>query len=68
MNKYEIELALQERINGDCPSLRELVERATPIKPIKIEFLKAQKCKCGSMVYVMHKFCSRCGQALDWSK
>ena len=61
--------------------LQELVDRATPKKPIKKTFeyesmneeilIKTYHiCGCEKFSEVHHvdRFCSKCGQAIDWSK
>lgn len=54
--------------------LQELVDKATPIKPIKdepsqIRYVQTYKCpKCGgSFSGTISKYCYHCGQAIDWS-
>ena len=61
-NIHEIEVAQS--------ALQELVDRATPMKPIHIHVLKQfGKCLlCNSSINIrshLH-FCGDCGQAIDW--
>lgn len=51
--------------------LQELVDKATPKKPIYNEEIDEYRCKqCGHLViegWRAKNYCSNCGQALDWS-
>lgn len=52
--------------------IQELVDRATPFKPLNqeiegINFVLYGQCKCGCEVWEGWKFCVDCGKALDWS-
>lgn len=56
-------------------NLQELVDRANPKKPIKIDRLfenyfrnKIGICECGSSLYDDDNFCSNCGQEIDLSE
>lgn len=51
--------------------IEELVDKATPNKPIYNEEIDEYRCKqCGHLViegWRAKNYCSNCGQALDWS-
>jgi len=50
--------------------LKELVKRATPMKPSIINYFMGTNrgfCVCGNVVTSAHNFCNYCGQYLDWS-
>lgn len=75
MNKYQE--ALNELASyydyDDYPKiLQELVDKATPFKPLNQEIegingVHYGQCKCGCEVWENYKFCTDCGQALYWS-
>lgn len=55
------------------PLLQELVDKATPFKPLNkeiegVNFVHYGQCKCGCEVWENYEFCTDCGQALDWSE
>ena len=79
MNKYQEALDIVKKCNCiDCTctaidTLQELVDRATPKKPIKdvpskLIYEQTYVCpNCGRRFSGrISKFCYRCGQALDW--
>ncbi len=87
MNKYQEaldllaiqtdnEITYQDEINHYVNTLQELVDKATPKKPIERhyedegepEYIKVC-CPAGCKVQVgsYYNFCPECGQALDWS-
>lgn len=50
----------------------EALEKQVPFKPTRIEERKEYNCKfgnckCGERVIDAYGYCSKCGQALDWS-
>lgn len=50
----------------------EALEKQVPFKPTRIEERKEYNCKfgnckCGTRVIDAYGYCSKCGQALDWS-
>lgn len=50
----------------------EALEKQVPFKPTRIEERKKYNykfgdCKCGERVIDAYGYCSKCGQALDWS-
>lgn len=49
--------------------IEELVEKATPKKPKESDHAPYHTfCgSCGGLVFDSHNYCSKCGQALDWS-
>lgn len=56
-------------------NLNELVEKATPKKPIgdlhSVPHYRCPICHGGVKMYedsIVYPFCHHCGQALDWSK
>lgn len=68
---YEKNL-LQELVDI-YPEYLELKAKATPFKPLNqrydnIRDIGGGDCKCNSMVYESHMFCTGCGQKLDWSE
>lgn len=53
----------------DCDLLQELVDKATPIKPIH-HLNSFYRCKNCNELFQNHHYqnhCPNCGQALDWS-
>ncbi len=65
----------------DLELLQEVVDRAAPMKPEDLwrkdngetaglydEHLFGKCKKCSSLLWDEDKFCSECGQALDWSE
>ena len=65
---------LSDAYRNDISSLRELVDRATPKKPIKDEpskilYVPTYVCpNCGGgFSGRLAEFCYHCGQKLDWS-
>lgn len=73
MNKYQEALdnvhAEWGTSDRDIDILQELVDRSTPIKPIKDSHSISACSNCGR-IFLNGKpnYCSECGQALDWSK
>lgn len=75
MNKYQEELDMLTKTAGfTSNTLQELVDRATPKKPIKdepsrIRYIPTYVCPtCGQRFSGWEsKFCYHCGQAFDWS-
>ena len=72
------DLCLEENCKKDCEhSLGYSYDKTKTAFDDAIEALKKQipykcgsivgKCKCGKAVYPHMKYCSACGQALDWS-
>lgn len=70
---------VEEEIKVDKKTLQELVDRATPIKPIYREFMKGTplqewkqvcpSCKVTITYENLGKnYCPECGQAIDWSE
>ena len=50
----------------------EALEKQVPFKPTRIKERKEYNCKfgnckCGERVIDAYGYCSKCGQALDWS-
>lgn len=48
------------------------LEKQVPFKPTRIKERKEYNCKfgdckCGALVIDAYGYCSKCGQALDWS-
>ena len=83
MNKYKEAKAWIDKINAHqewarcdfeepaLSQLTELVEKATPKKPslIKDSYDDFYLCGvCGCVLNYKRKYCSRCGQALDWGE
>lgn len=79
MNKYERALenvrAEWGTSDRDIDILQELVDRATPEKPIEdeiqdIRYVTKYTCPTcgGKFTGTLAKYCYHCGQALDWSK
>lgn len=65
---------LSDAYRNDLSVLRELVDKATPNKPIKdrpskIRYVQTYVCpSCrNSFSGEISRFCYHCGQALDWS-
>lgn len=67
-------LSAMKRFGKDVQTLSELVDKATPKKPIIIPNnmnLLAYRCPvCVKRTYTNFRknYCSECGQALDWSE
>lgn len=62
-----------ENLIETYPEYLELKAKATPFKPLNqrydnIRDIGGGDCKCNSMVYESHMFCTECGQAIDWGK
>ena len=63
------------KFHQDLDVLQELVDKATPIKPIenilgtgKYLITYTHECsKCGNYLEVSNKYCSECATELDWS-
>lgn len=76
MNKYRqaIErISVNDDTNEDWLNIEELVDRATPTKPMRQEKLTKSSyaigyCECGEGVNNEFNYCPICGQALDWRK
>lgn len=79
MNKYEKAFNhLREHASFDTVDemidIKELVERATPMQPEFNHDEDTYECPCCGKTYetyydgYLRKFCSECGQALDWSE
>ena len=79
MNKYEKAFNhLREHASFDTVDemidIKELVERATPMQPEFNHDEGTYECPCCGKTYetyydgYLKKFCSECGQALDWSE
>lgn len=73
MNKYQ--QALNNCVNRWAPSkdwnlLKDLVEKATPKKPIQKAAGRTVCPNCERSIAreVSPRYCSVCGQRLDWSK
>ena len=69
MNKYQEALQWVPKYNAS-ETLKELVNRATLMKPIKVFHLGKNRlgCKCGDVLAIdKPPYCANCGQALDWS-
>jgi hypothetical protein len=85
--KYEVKRItsiakyLQNFYFSSCETLQELVERATPKKPLDVctpvvkwglcPVCKGELNKLGgkpNRVFSNQKYCPDCGQALDWSE
>lgn len=59
-------------------TLQEIVDKETPMKPYdydcqigeKISYFNWDCPKCGyfHLTTILHKYCSNCGQKLDWSE
>ncbi len=49
-------------------ALQELIDKATPMKVIKIGSDYSSCPKCGQFVNCVENFCHCCGQQLDWRK
>ena len=50
----------------------EALEKQVPFKPTRVKERKEDNgkfgdCKCGERVIDAYGYCSKCGQALDWS-
>ena len=58
----DIQPLLEEEYENSRNLMRELKERATPMKVINQDY--CPKCK---KVMVINEFCCNCGQKLDWS-
>lgn len=63
----------EETLNANKSVLQELIDRATPVKPIKdaeskIRYMQTYTCpNCGGgFSGTISNFCYHCGQALDW--
>ena len=63
----------KETLNANKSVLQELIDRATPVKPIKdaeskIRYMQTYTCpNCGGgFSGTISNFCYNCGQALDW--
>lgn len=63
----------KETLNANKSVLQELIDRATPVKPIKdaeskIRYMQTYTCpNCGGgFSGTISNFCYHCGQALDW--
>ena len=80
MNKYEkaySELSLSSLYTADIHKqlllLKELVERATPKKPINTKYSTKYECEisfcpdCNDVVFEEDNYCIECGKPLDWS-
>ena len=82
MNKYQEALNEMYAVLNDSKRfckhknlLQELVDKATPIKPIenilgtgKYLVKYTHECsKCGNYLEVSNKYCSECATELDWS-
>ena len=78
MNKYQealnvlIVCDLKDKFTKETDTLKELVDRATPKKPIAFSFsnISGFECpdeNCGALLEGMKQHCSDCGQALDWN-
>lgn len=68
----DIKIWLFDRFDGRIALLQELVDRATPKKPIndscpncKNQNVCIQDINCD---YNFLEYCDRCGQAIDWSE
>lgn len=85
MNKYEKSLNNLESKNyndiqwfqeyyDDLDTLRELVEKATPIKPTHVhsDIYSCPECAVAFRLpknrFVHYQYCDVCGQKLDWSE
>lgn len=82
MNKYQValneldnefHLLRNEDVDKLVDVFKELVDKATPMKPTNQRYDNVHDvgggvCKCESLVYEFHSFCPDCGQAIDWSK
>ena len=83
MNKYQealssilftLHLRVKPKILGNCEDenlevLQELVDRATPKKPIYESKLSRYGYRCPICeLFVDDDFCKNCGQAIDWSE
>lgn len=80
MNKYEKALSYLVNISltdkserfKSISNLRELVERARPMKPFDITIDKVFELEIGYCPscngIVQDEFCNHCGQTLDWSE
>lgn len=53
-------------MSGDLQTLQELVDKETPMKPVKI-FERVCCPKCSFPVIIIDNYCPNCGQRLDWS-
>lgn len=62
---------LSDAYRNDLSVLRELIEKATPKKPMYIKTIDEYRCKnCGFTVirnWEKMKYCCNCGQKIDWS-
>lgn len=78
---YHTQRYLQDFYYSSCETLQELVERATPKKPLDVctpvvkwglcPVCKGELNKLGgkpNRVFSNQKYCPDCGQALDWSE
>ena len=54
--------------DSDIDNLKELVGKATPMKPLEDNYLGEFMCECGSPITKDHKYCPYCGQKLNWNK
>ena len=52
----------------DIDNIEELVKRATPKKPIGVEYEIGLCPVCNERCCVYENYCDECGQALDWSE
>lgn len=64
---------LNPKVFEELNIIQELVEKATPKKPIRfIDKFYVSPYKCPVCKTIPHtcnqKYCDECGQALDWSK
>ena len=62
-----------DEVEEDSKKIQELVDRATPKKPIAFSFsnISGYECpdeNCGALLEGMKQHCSDCGQALDWTE
>lgn len=51
----------------DIDNLQELVDRATPKKPIQFADCLLRCSKCFNVINILEDYCPKCGKAIDWS-
>lgn len=56
------------RAIGTVEECRVAVEKMKPKKPSKMLGDYVGVCRCGKNVFDCNKFCSDCGQAINWNK
>ncbi len=69
MNKIQIDVKFTEDFNRDYDCLtkcKEALEKRIQKKP---EDCNGERmCECGNIVKSYQKYCSECGQKIDWSE